>query len=178
MAADLADDEGLEKVSLKNLAQILKIRSPSLYNHIEGLDNLKTMLMLHGWAQLGQEITMSAVGKSGDDAVRAMCKSFRDYATAHPGVFEAMLWVNQNSSKESEQATKGLARITAMVLAEYGLGEDEQIHASRMFRSFLQGFCSIANNDSFADPISINESFDFAVELLIGGLKLLKTTEV
>jgi len=173
-AANLANKDGLEKVTLKELAEIFGIRSPSLYNHIQGLDELRNSLMFYGWAQLGDDIAMSAVGKSGDDAVRAMCKSYRDYSTVNPGVFEAMMWYNQHSSQEAAQTTVGLTKLISLVLSAYNLKEDEKIHTSRMFRSFLQGFCSIANNNSFADPISVDESFDFAVELLIGSLASLK----
>ena len=171
-AANLADRNGLEKVTLKDLAEELGIRSPSLYNHIGGLDELRTMLMLHGWSQLGNSVAMSAVGKSGDDAVRSMCKSFREYSKAHQGVFEAMLWYNQNISQEAKQTTDELTKLVGLVLEVYKLKEDDKIHASRMFRSFLQGFCSIENNNSFADPISIDETFDFAVEILIQGLHI------
>ena len=38
--SDLADEKGLNNVSLKAVAQKLNIRTPSLYNHIESLDNL------------------------------------------------------------------------------------------------------------------------------------------
>lgn len=36
-AADIADDEGIEAVTLAALAGKLGVRSPSLYNHINGL---------------------------------------------------------------------------------------------------------------------------------------------
>lgn len=35
--SDLADEKGLNNVSLKAVAQKLNIRTPSLYNHIESL---------------------------------------------------------------------------------------------------------------------------------------------
>jgi len=100
-ATELANISGLNNVTLKDLAQKLGVRSPSLYNHIQGMDDLHTALMLHGWKQLGEKITLAAVGKAGDDAVRAMCRSFYDYATGNPGVFEAMMWINQHNSPES-----------------------------------------------------------------------------
>ena len=174
VAADLADRDGLDKVTLKDLAQTLNIRSPSLYNHISGLDELRTSIMLYGWSQLGNIIAMSTVGKSKDDAIRAMCKSYREYTIAHPGVFEAMMWYNQSSSQEATQVAGELAQLVALILAGYNLDEKKNIHASRMFRSFLQGFCSIVNNNGFADPTPIQESFDFAVEILIKGLESLK----
>lgn len=39
-AADIADEHGLNNLSLKNVAEKLNIRTPSLYNHITSLDNL------------------------------------------------------------------------------------------------------------------------------------------
>ncbi len=39
-ASDLADEKGLNNVSLKSVAEKLNIRTPSLYNHIESLDHL------------------------------------------------------------------------------------------------------------------------------------------
>lgn len=38
--SDLADEKGLNNVSLKAVAQKLNIRTPSLYNHIESFYNL------------------------------------------------------------------------------------------------------------------------------------------
>ena len=39
-ASDIADEKGLNNVSLKVVAERLNIRTPSLYNHIENLDDL------------------------------------------------------------------------------------------------------------------------------------------
>jgi AcrR family transcriptional regulator len=173
-AATLANKEGLNKVTLKELAHRLNIRSPSLYNHVDGLDDLYNSIMLYGWKQLGDAVALSAVGKSGGDAVRAMCKSYYDYATENPGVFEAMMRHNQSSSSEAEQASKGLANLTALILSGYNLDDEEKIHASRMFRSFLQGFSSLVNKNSFSDPVSVDGSFSFAIEILINGLAAIK----
>ena len=170
-AAELANTEGLKSLSLKNLAEKLGVRSPSLFKHIQGLEDLHTALMLYGWKQLGDCVIMSAVGKAGDNAARAMCKAYYDYAKANPGIFESMMWINQNSSPEAQQATIQLAKLVALVLESYQLDEQAQIHASRMIRSFLQGFSSIVNNGSFVDPVPVDESFYYGVDLLIAGIK-------
>ena len=39
-ASDIADREGLGSISLKTVAEALNIRTPSLYNHIAGLEDL------------------------------------------------------------------------------------------------------------------------------------------
>lgn len=39
-ASDIADEKGLNNLSLKTVAEKLNIRTPSLYNHINCLDEL------------------------------------------------------------------------------------------------------------------------------------------
>lgn len=47
-AAEIADHEGIEAVTLAALANKLGVRSPSLYNHINGLQELRTQLAIYG----------------------------------------------------------------------------------------------------------------------------------
>ena len=173
-AAELADKNGLNGVTIKEIARELGVRSPSLYNHINSLGDIVESITIYGWKQICNAMAMSAVGKSGDDAVRAQCYAFRDYSLAHPGVFEAMMWYSQYKSEEAMQATAELLEINNMVLSAYNLYDEDLIHTTRMFRSFLQGFTSIENKGSFSDPVLIQKSFDFAVEILIKGLNTIE----
>jgi AcrR family transcriptional regulator len=52
----MANTIGIENLSLKTLAAQLGVKSPSLYNHIDGLDDLKQQLMLYGWKELENKI--------------------------------------------------------------------------------------------------------------------------
>ena len=52
-AARLSNEVGLDNLSLKIIAEELNIKSPSLYNHISSLDEIKERLMLYGWKELG-----------------------------------------------------------------------------------------------------------------------------
>lgn len=47
-AAELADERGMGEVTLASLAAKLGVRSPSLYNHVNGLAGLRTLLAVHG----------------------------------------------------------------------------------------------------------------------------------
>jgi len=46
--------------------------------------------MLYGWRLLEADITRAAIGKSKDNAVRAICLAYREFVAKHKGVFEAM----------------------------------------------------------------------------------------
>ena len=99
-SAGLSNEVGLNNLSLKMIAEELNIKSPSLYNHISSLDEIKEKLMIYGWKELGEKATESAVGVAGYEALRNMCYAFYDYATNNKGVFTAMLWYNNLRAKE------------------------------------------------------------------------------
>ena len=72
-SARLSNEVGLNNLSLKIIAEELNIKSPSLYNHISSLDEIKEKLMIYGWKELGEKATESAVGVAGYEALRNMC---------------------------------------------------------------------------------------------------------
>ena len=71
-AAEMANEVGLEKVTLKLLANQLNIKPPSLYNHIKGLDDLRKEVMIFGWKQLEERVIEAAICVTGYDALEAM----------------------------------------------------------------------------------------------------------
>lgn len=170
-AAMLANDMGLEEVTLKKLADTLGIQTPSLYSHIRSFDDLKEGIMNYGWNQLEKTMIKEAVGISGINAVRAMCNSFYEFATENPGVFEAMLWYNKYKDDDSNQATENMFFVLYKVFESLNVPEKLVGHLIRTFRSFLQGFAMLVNNKAFGDSASIKESFDISVEILILGIE-------
>lgn len=175
VAANIADEKGIANVTLKVLAEELGVKSPSLYKHFNGgLDELNKELMLYGWRSLESKITKSAIGKAKDDAVMAICYAYRNFASEHKGLFEAMQWYNMYQSEEHLQATQGMVSILFQVLDAYDLNEDQKVHIVRMFRGFLQGFSSIESHDGYGNPMSLNDSFDFALKTIINGIHYLQ----
>ena len=68
-AAEIADRDGLDALSLASVASALGVRSPSLYSHVDGLTGLLDALTLAVTAEFGETLRDSVVGVSGDDAV-------------------------------------------------------------------------------------------------------------
>lgn len=170
-AAELANDVGFENVSLKLLAERLGVRSPSLYNHVSGLDELKREVMLYGWHSISIEI-INAVGNSGGyDAIRAMCRAFYRFASDNKGVFNAMLWYNQYADERTLDATKSLFSVMYGLFTQVNIPRWKAEHIIRTFRSFLEGFSLLVNNRSFGHSASIDESFEMSLNILIEGLK-------
>ncbi len=174
LAAKKANENGLENVTLKMLADELGVKTPSLYNHIDSLENLKKQLMLYGWKQMENQLVRSAVGVSGYEALRVMCHTFFEYATANPGIFNAMLWYNKFENDETMGATDDFFSVFFKITKSLHISEENTNHLIRTFRGFLEGFSLLVNNGAFGNPIPLKESFDLSVDVFIEGMKTLE----
>lgn len=173
-AAQMANEVGIENITLKMLADELGVKSPSLYNHIDGLEDLKMRLMIYGWKQMEQKIIQSVIGISGYDAIRAGCYAFYDYATENPGIFNTMLWYNKFLNTETMEVTSGLFSVLFKITASLNISEENCNHIIRTLRGFLEGFSLLVNNKAFGNPVSIAESFELSLNVLIEGIKTLE----
>ncbi|MGN0962372.1 MAG: TetR/AcrR family transcriptional regulator [Clostridia bacterium] len=177
-AARMADTKGLAHVTLKELAAELGVKSPSLYKHIPGgLSEIYEELMVYGWRCVDNDLARAAAGKAKDDAIRAICRAFRDFAIQHPGVFEVLQWHNSYTSDRNKEATKGIIATLNQILEAYHMTEDQKLHILRFLRGFVQGFATIEAHGGFGDPVSVDESFDFAVTVIINGIHDLREAQ-
>ena len=78
-AADLLNAEGPNALSLNRLAEKLDIRTPSLYNHVNGLPGLQKELAVLNAKQLADRLSAAAIGKSGTELFMEVAQAFRSY---------------------------------------------------------------------------------------------------
>lgn len=167
-AARLADEDGLERLTLARLAAALGIRAPSLYAHVAGLPDLRARLGARGARELAVVLQRAAVGRSRLDALRAVAVAYREYAHAHPGTYAAMQVPAE--AEENQAAGEEVVGLIVAVLRGYGLDGEEAIHAVRAVRSALHGFVSLEREGGFRMPIALEESYDRLIGILDAGL--------
>lgn len=170
-AIALADEKGLEAVSLKTVAEQLGIQIPSLYNHISGLPGLR--YAMHVWAaqQLVDQIRRAAVGKSGDAAIMSVAQAYRAFALAHPGVYPFTPRAATPDQPELMALSTELLDIVLAILEPYGFNDEEKLHAVRALRSVMHGFVDLEAVGGFGLNLDRDESFRQLVQLLIDGLR-------
>lgn len=95
----------------------------------------------------------------------------------HPGVFEAMQWYNMYDSEECLQATNEIVSVIFQVLEAYDLPEEQKVHIVRMLRGFLQGFLSIEIHRGFGNSLSLEDTFEFSLKILLNGISNLQEAE-
>jgi AcrR family transcriptional regulator len=171
-AAELADTEGLDAVTLTRLADELGVRPPSLYAHIGGLDDLRRRLGARGNNELAAALGHAIEGRSGADALRALAVAYRDYAREHPGTYVALQRSRDLANDdEARAAGDAVVRIVLAGLRAYGLEGEEAIHAVRLIRITLHGFVTLEAGGGFAMDLSANETFERLLALLELGLR-------
>ncbi|MGN7400907.1 TetR-like C-terminal domain-containing protein [Cytobacillus praedii] len=170
-AAEIADIDGLEAVTLATLSRKLNIRPPSLYNHIEGLPGLRKELAVYGIEELNQYLSRAAAETSGDNAVRAMGEAYLTFARRNPGLYEATFYTIDMEDKDIKLASEKVVNLVIQVLQHYGLQGENAVHATRGFRSILHGFASIEQKGGFAMELDVNKSFHFLIDTFLLGIK-------
>jgi len=171
VAATLADG-GLDQVTFARLAEILEVRAPSLYNHVNGRAALLRLISLRGLGELADAIATAAAGLSGGDALRATAHAYRAYALAHPGSYEATLAAPDEPDPELGAAAERLLGLLAAILRGWKLEGDAAIDAIRAIRSAMHGFVTLERSGGFAMPRDPDASFERLIDMLASGLAL------
>ncbi len=170
VAGQLADANGLEQLTLAQVAERLGIRIPSIYNHVNGLPGLRRELSILGGRQLMERIQRAAVGKSSDEAVIALAQAFRHYAMEHPGLYAASVRAPAADDPEAQRFGREIVDVVLAILEPYHLNETDAIHAVRGLRSLIHGFVMLELAGGFGMPVDREESFLFLVKAYLAGL--------
>lgn len=173
-AAQLADSEGLDAVTLTRVAKELGTSQPALYRHIDGYDQLVRALGLRGREILADRLVESAVGLAGDDAVRAMGLAWREVVATHPGLYAATDRYPCADDEELEDAVDRIVNALGAALVGFNLNVDDTVHAARTLRSAFHGFSHLEAGDGHPRKQDLDDSFDHLIELICAGIRALE----
>ncbi len=178
-AVELADEAGLEQLTLAALARRLGIQAPSLYNFVDGLSGLRGQLALLGFRELNARLQRAAVGKAADAAVLAMADAYRAFVKEHPGLYAATIRsprLAQGADPDLQGVERELLGLLLSVMASYGLRGQSAIHATRGLRSLIHGFVTLEAGEGFGLPVELDTSFHQLIRVYLAGLRRQKRT--
>jgi AcrR family transcriptional regulator len=171
-AAALADSDGLDALTLSRLAGAVGVRPPSLYAHVESLEDLRARVGARGARELAGALGRAAEGRAGADALREVAHAYRAYAREHPGRYAAAQRSREiRRNAEAAEASRRATDVVLAVLRGYGLSGEDAIHAARTIRVALHGFVSLEAGEGFAIELSLDDSFDRLVAALDRALR-------
>jgi AcrR family transcriptional regulator len=170
-AAQIADAEGLDAVTLARVAAALHVKPPSLYNHVAGRDGLLRGIALLGLDELAATLREAAVGRSGADGLQATAQAYRAYVLTYPGRYAAGA-ITAPAADDVEHEAAGAAVLEVMrgVLRSWSLDDEQTLHALRGIRSAVHGFASLEAAGGFGIKLDLDLSFEHLIAALAAGL--------
>jgi AcrR family transcriptional regulator len=170
-ALSFLDREGWDALTINALANHLGTKGPSLYNHVDSLDDLRRTVRMRVVGDIIEMLNTVGGGRTRDDAVLVMAGAYRSYAHHHPGRYSAFTRMPfGGEDPEYSAATKAAAGPVIAVLASYGLQGDEAFYAALEFWSAMHGFV-LLEMTGVMDDVDTDAVFSNMVLRLTAGME-------
>ncbi|WP_408994663.1 TetR/AcrR family transcriptional regulator [Streptomyces sp. 1268] len=166
--AELADDIGLERVTMSQVARRLGVKDASLYTHVRGLEDLRGRIALLAADEKTIRIAEATAGRAGKAALVAFADAWREYAHQHPGRYMATqspIRIDPVLAAEAPGPRRAV-ELTYGMLHGYGLAEPDLTDAVRLLRSTFHGFVALEAAGGFADKRPPQQSWTRALDAL------------
>ncbi|WP_240796678.1 TetR-like C-terminal domain-containing protein [Streptomyces sp. RFCAC02] len=154
------------------LAERLGVRTPSLYKHVAGLDDLNRGIAALALGEAADAVGAAVQGYAGRDALAAATRAFRAYVLEHPGRYAATIGV-EPTGPDDPMADAGQRLLAAFmaVLRGYDIAPSDRDHVLRMLRSLCHGFATLQSAGGFQWSADIDESFEWLIAFADRGLR-------
>lgn len=157
-AMNLVKEEGLTSLTLAAVAEKLKIRTPSLYNHIQDLETLKFEVRKKSLELFLLYLQTSLQNlESKKIKIQTLISTYRSFAKEYQNLYELTL-----PSTEMEPLLKPVGdAILDLVAKNLGVSnlDEKVVHKIRILRSVLHGFIDLELRGGFGKSESVEESF-------------------
>ncbi len=171
-ALTFLDREGWDALTINALATQLGTKGPSLYNHVDSLEDLRRTVRMRVIDDIITMLNRVAEGRVGDDAVLVMAAAYRSYAHHHPGRYSAFTRMPfGGEDPEYAAATRGAAAPVIEVLASYGLDGEQAFYAALEFWSAMHGFVLLEMTGVMDDIADTDTVFSDMVLRLAAGMQ-------
>jgi AcrR family transcriptional regulator len=168
-AIAILDEQGAEALTLAAVAQHTGVAAPSLYKHVGSLAELRTLVGARVLDEMTDQFTRVVLGRSADDAVRALMHAARAYVVAHPARY-ATAPPDAQHDPHTAEAGQRLLEVFLAVLRGYSLTDSDAIHTTRCLRAVVHGFASLEAAGGFGLPEDLDETYDRLVRIFIASL--------
>ncbi len=171
-ALTFLDREGWDALTINALATQLGTKGPSLYNHVDSLEDLRRTVRIRVIDDIILMLNRVGEGRARDDAVLVMASAYRSYAHHHPGRYSAFTRMPLGGGDDPEYtaATRAAAAPVIAVLSSYGLDLEQSFYAALEFWSAMHGFV-LLEMTGVMDEIDTDSVFSDMVLRLAAGME-------
>ena len=174
-AAELADEVGLDAVTLTALARRFDVAAPSLYSHVRSADDVRVRVALLALDETADLVAAALAGVTRREAIDAVGRVWRTYAAAHPGRYAA---TRLPLDREAAAASAGPrhAELSRSSLRGYALHETDVTHAVRLLGATFHGYAALDAAGAFGHGGPEVPTSDESWARVVDGLDTLLTS--
>ncbi|MGW1893477.1 TetR-like C-terminal domain-containing protein [Streptomyces sp. NPDC002004] len=165
-AAEMADEAGLEKVTVSALARRFGVKDASLYSHVKNLRDLRVRIALLAAGEMTDRIGAAVAGRSGKDALVAFADAYRRYGLEHPGRYAATQMRFEPEEVADSAGFRRSVDLTYGMLRAYGLTEPDLTDAGRLLRSAFHGYVHLELSGAFGHSREVEQSWSRSLDAL------------
>ena len=169
-AADLADAEGWNEITLSRVADEVDRHVSSLYTHVDGLDDLRLEIAKLAVDELADEVWRAVLGRTGADALTAIASVERDFSRSHPGRLAAIHEFSGTTDPDFRERALRLAEPIRVTLASFGLDHMQIEIAHRVFSAAVRGLV-VVETTTKAQRMDADLALDETVALFVSALE-------
>ncbi|WP_265457278.1 TetR/AcrR family transcriptional regulator [Enterococcus sp. HY326] len=167
----LTAEVGLDNLTLKEVAQRLKVSTPAIYKHIENLESLKSAVKLEIQKNIKNQLLASTENFDGIDLLKAMALAYVRFAKEQPKLYQAIEWSALAADTQGQPVFQEAIHKIYQICQELGASELEASHIIRTVRSLAQGYADLDSHQSFVHPSSVESSLIYAYDTFFLGVQ-------
>ncbi|GLY89693.1 TetR-like C-terminal domain-containing protein [Actinoallomurus iriomotensis] len=170
--AALAGELGFANLTMGLLAERLGVRTPSLYEHVSGQEDLDRRIAALALSEAADAVGVAVQGYAGRDALAAATRAFRGFVPEHPGRYAATIGVEPTGPDDPmASASQRLLDAFTAVLRGYEIKEGDVDHALRMLRGLCHGFATSQAANGFQRSVDVDDGFEWLIAFADRGLR-------
>ncbi len=171
-AETLVTRHGAEYLTTVTLAKELGIKPASLYNHINGTEELRAQLALRAIHALSGTLSDAIETRTRDEAFFALADAYRAFAHRTPGLYHLILKIPMEGNDTLSAALPDIVTPIIRLLDGFSLSPEEKNHWQRILRTVMHGFSTqeLCGFFSHSDT-NRSETYRLAIATVLQGIK-------
>lgn len=166
-AIELVEEKGYRNFSMRELAARLGVQPASLYNHVNGIEEVNAAVGLHGISILEKALKQAYGYQDFQEALLVMAKAYRKFAGEKPELYQAVIEMRTSENEELRQSIQRIIHPFLVLIGREVKDPEKVVHFQRMMRSALHGFVSLEQEGYLTyERTDSSASFQFMVESL------------
>lgn len=161
-ALTLVDEHGWEQLTMSTLATRVGVVGASLYNHVRGLDDVRSEIQIRTMADLGARLREEAMGRSGTDGLRHLIAIYRSWTVANHRRYQALTAAPIDRDALISSALDANGALRAMLIS-CGVPEEDSLDTTVALFAAVHGFAMIEGSGFLGDEMDLDRIFYLVV---------------